>query len=61
VRLAVTGRPGVGKTTLCMKVYNALKDEMVVKGFITREVREKGVRVGFKLVDLASGEESWLA
>ncbi len=61
VRIAVTGRPGVGKTTLCLKVYDALKDKLKIKGFITKEVREKGVRIGFKLVDLESGDEAWLA
>ncbi len=61
VKIAVTGRPGVGKTTLCIKVYEELKGEMVVKGFVTKEVRERGVRIGFKLVDLETGEEEWLA
>ncbi len=56
--MAVTGRPGIGKTTLCMKVFKALKD---VEGFVTLEVREKGRRIGFKLHDLKSGEELWLA
>jgi len=61
VKIAVTGRPGIGKTTLCLKVYESLKDKLNVKGFITKEVRDKGVRIGFKLVDLSSGEEAWLA
>ncbi len=61
MKIAVTGRPGIGKTTLCLKVYGALKDSMDVRGFVTKEVRERGVRVGFKLVDLESGEEAWLA
>ncbi len=61
MRIAVTGRPGVGKTTLCLKVYEALKDKLNIRGFITKEVREKGVRIGFKLIDLKSGEEAWLA
>jgi len=61
VKIAVTGRPGIGKTTLCLKVYEALKDKLNVKGFVTKEVRDRGVRIGFKLIDLSSGEESWLA
>jgi len=61
VRIAVTGRPGIGKTTLCLKVYNALKDVLNIEGFITLEVRERGRRIGFKLHDLSSGEELWLA
>ena len=58
MKIAVTGRPGIGKTTLCMKVYRAVKD---VEGFVTLEVREGGKRIGFKLHDLKSGEELWLA
>jgi len=58
VKIAVTGRPGIGKTTLCMKVFNTLKD---VEGFVTLEVRERGRRIGFKLHDLKSGHELWLA
>jgi len=58
VKIAVTGRPGVGKTTLCMKVFKSLKN---VEGFVTLEVRERGRRIGFKLHDLKSGEELWLA
>ncbi|ADB57287.1 protein of unknown function DUF265 [Archaeoglobus profundus DSM 5631] len=54
----MTGRPGIGKTTLCMKVFKSLDD---VEGFVTLEVREKGRRIGFKLHDLKSGEELWLA
>jgi len=61
MKIAVTGRPGVGKTTLCLKVFNALKDVLNVKGFITVEVREKGVRVGFKIKDLVDNDELWLA
>ncbi len=58
MKIAVTGRPGVGKTTLCMKVFKSLKN---VEGFVTLEVRERGRRIGFKLHDLKSGEELWLA
>ena len=58
VKIAVTGRPGIGKTTLCMKVFKAVGD---AEGFVTLEVRERGRRIGFKLHDLKSGEELWLA
>jgi nucleoside-triphosphatase len=60
-RIAVTGKPGIGKTTFCLRIYNALKDKMDICGFITLEVREKGRRIGFKLKDLKTGEEDWLA
>ncbi len=61
LRVAVTGRPGIGKTTLCIKVFEAVKDKLDVEGFVTREVRINRARVGFKIVDLKSGEEMWLA
>ncbi len=61
LRLAVTGRPGIGKTTFCLNAFNSLKDRTAICGFITEEVREKGKRVGFKLKDLNTGEEAWLA
>jgi len=49
--LLVTGLPGVGKTTLIRKLYEALKDFHPV-GFYTTEIREKGMRKGFELVNL---------
>ncbi len=61
VRIGVTGRPGIGKTTLCKRVYEKLKALKRVSGFITEEVREKGRRVGFEVVDLESGERFMLA
>jgi len=61
MKIAVTGKPGIGKTTLCLKVYQKLKDKIKVDGFITKEVRDRGIRIGFKIVDLKSGEEFWLA
>lgn len=45
--LLVTGRPGVGKTTLIERVVKTLN--LPVGGFYTYEIREKGVRVGFLL------------
>ncbi len=60
-KIAVTGRPGVGKTTLCLRVFEELSSRIKIGGFITREVREGGRRIGFKVVDLQSGESFWLA
>lgn len=61
MKIAITGKPGIGKTTACLKVYEALKDKINIEGFITFEVREKGRRVGFKIRELKSSKESWLA
>ena len=49
--LLLTGRPGVGKTTLVRKAARALEPE--AGGFVTEEIRGAGGRrVGFRLVTL---------
>ncbi|XP_065855740.1 uncharacterized protein [Euphorbia lathyris] len=51
--LLVTGPPGVGKTTLIMRVFESLKisnPNLKIQGFYTREIREGGERVGFEVV-----------
>jgi len=55
--LLITGRPGVGKTTLIKRLIPALPP---AGGFYTEEIRSCGERVGFKIVTLA-GEEGILA
>ncbi len=60
--VSITGEPGSGKSTLAMKVVEALRAKGVkVCGIVCPEVREGGKRIGFKVVDLASGRETWLA
>lgn len=54
----VTGRPGVGKTTLIRRVLDGLSVD--AGGFITHEIRERGARVGFAIADLR-GERGILA
>ncbi|KAK3150378.1 hypothetical protein QOZ80_3AG0232430 [Eleusine coracana subsp. coracana] len=53
--LLVTGPPGVGKTTLVMRVFETLRashPHLNIRGFYTREVRDSGKRVGFEVVTL---------
>ncbi|MBM4322474.1 MAG: NTPase [Deltaproteobacteria bacterium] len=50
-KVLLTGRPGVGKTTLIKKIAEALKEYHPV-GFYTEEIREKGMREGFEWVSL---------
>ncbi|MFN3505118.1 MAG: dTMP kinase [Caldimicrobium sp.] len=53
--LIIFGNPGVGKTTLTFALYSLLSKELVdysLTGFITREVRKSGERVGFDLIYL---------
>jgi len=46
--LLLTGKPGVGKTTLLERVVKDL--DVPVGGFYTQEIREKGIRKGFQLI-----------
>ena len=48
--LFVTGRPGVGKTTLIERVLEEL--DVDAGGFVTKEIRERGKRAGFTIADL---------
>ncbi|KAE8685427.1 Nucleoside-triphosphatase C1orf57 isoform 2 [Hibiscus syriacus] len=51
----VTGPPGVGKTTLIMRVCEALKlsnPNTKLQGFYSQEIRQGGERVGFEVVTL---------
>ena len=58
----LTGHPGVGKTTVLTKIIDELKHRgFKVGGMISSEVRENGVRVGFRIADVSSGREGWLA
>lgn len=47
--LLITGVPGVGKTTFMIRLSEVLGEPRPV-GFITREIREAGSRLGFEIV-----------
>jgi nucleoside-triphosphatase len=57
-RILLTGRPGCGKTTLIQRVVKNLA--LPAGGFYTKEIRKRGVRVGFKLITL-DGKEAVFA
>lgn len=60
--IVITGSPGVGKTTLMLKLEKYCRERgFRIGGIITQEVRENGERIGFKLRDISSGREGWLA
>ncbi len=56
--LLLTGKPGIGKTTVIQKVVAALGPR--AGGFYTEEIRGPGGRKGFRLVTL-DGEETVIA
>jgi len=58
-RIAITGRPGVGKTTLIKRVLERIP--LRAGGMLTEEIRICGHRVGFSLIDVATGREGTLA
>lgn len=58
-RVALTGRPGVGKTTLIERLLEILPPS--AGGMLTKEIRKCGRRVGFSVIDVATGEEGILA
>ena len=60
--LLLTGSPGVGKTTVLVRVVEGLKSKgYSVGGMFSREVRLDGSRVGFEIRNLANNQYGWLA
>jgi len=58
----ITGDPGIGKTTVLLKTINIIREHgYAMGGMLCREVRVKGGRIGFELIDLASGQKGILA
>jgi nucleoside-triphosphatase len=58
----ITGPPAIGKSTVLSRVILGLRSRgLVVGGCITKEVREMGTRVGFRIEDLLTGREGQLA
>ena len=60
--IAITGEPGSGKSTLALRLVELLKSRgFKVCGVTCPDVRVGGKRIGFKMVDVRTGEERWLA
>ncbi len=62
-RIAVTGKPGVGKSTVVAKAAGGLVDKFGFKigGIRTAEIRKEGKREGFSIEDLATGKTGILS
>ncbi len=63
LRIAVTGSPGVGKSTVVAKVAEKLTSQSGFKigGIQTTEIRREGYREGFSIRDLATGKTGTLS
>ncbi len=60
--LFVTGRPGVGKTTVLLNTAEGLQAKgYYVGGMISREIRQEEQRIGFEIVDFRTKRTGWLA
>ncbi len=58
----ITGRPGSGKTSVVERTLAALRDRgLEAGGIYCPEIREGGVRQGFRIVDVGTGESKILA
>jgi nucleoside-triphosphatase len=57
--LLLTGRPGIGKTTVVKQVAATLGER--AGGFFTEEIRGPGGRKGFRLITLPGGREAIVA
>jgi nucleoside-triphosphatase len=60
-RIAITGAPGCGKTTLIRRIVEQLKGELSIGGIYTEELREGGQRKGFSIIGIATGRRGILA
>jgi nucleoside-triphosphatase len=61
LRILLEGRPGVGKTTVAVRLAALLREARIpLKGFVTEELRESGRRVGF-CVETFGDEQATLA
>lgn len=58
----ITGRPGSGKTSVIEQAMSILRERgLRAGGLYCPEIREGGVRLGFKIIDIMTGEERILA
>jgi len=62
MNLLLTGRPGIGKTTVLRKLSELLvADGRLVTGVLTGELVQGGRRVGFRLCPIGGGEAKTMA
>ncbi len=59
VRIAITGSPGIGKSTVLRNVVKQLA--CTYGGMASADIRMKGERLGFEIRDIATGKQGILA
>jgi nucleoside-triphosphatase len=62
-RIAVTGKPGVGKSTVVAKAADELVKQrnLKIRGIRTAEIRKEGIREGFSIEDIETGKTGILS
>ena len=60
-KIFVSGKPGCGKSKLISEIIGCLKEKVKIAGIISPEIREKGCRTGFKIIEIPSMVEEILA
>jgi len=58
-RIAITGSPGIGKSTVCHNVVEHLT--CTYGGMVCADIRIEGERIGFGLMDISTKEQGILA
>ncbi|GAB4314950.1 MAG: NTPase [Methanobacteriaceae archaeon] len=62
MNILLTGKPGIGKTTVLTQIQNHLqKNNYRIGGVYCPEIRENHQRVGFKIIDLMTNSEGILS
>lgn len=62
LRIGITGKPRIGKSTIIKEVIRRLKAEgIAVGGMLTSDIHEGWRRVGFSIEDISTGEKGILA
>ncbi|MBE0517466.1 MAG: NTPase [Methanophagales archaeon] len=62
LRIGITGKPKIGKSTVIKEVIMRLKAEgIAVGGMLTSEIHEEGRRIGFSIEDINTGVKGILA
>jgi len=62
IKIGITGLPGAGKTHALRRVIEMLKaEDVIVGGMVTDSITEKGLKMGFSVENILTGEKGVLA